>query len=186
MISGNSASQAAKRLISLMAQVFYYEHEMRIILSDNSWLNPEYYKNDSKDWCLFDLVNRAFGSLPVEASEYLCRWIHEEFDCPMILSHSTHCLEGKYKEREYIQNWQKNFDRKREEIKFISDTLVPRGDVHYRYVYEYCSSKQIFVSDRVLVSDVDDDFWEENPYWFDYYGVEEDPETGLIFYLDYE
>jgi len=187
-VAQNDSAMAAKKLINLMGNIFAHENQFVLYgnpLSSDNGYNPEFFKTEGNEWSRKFLVAEAYRDISVKASELLTQWIDEVFNCPIIVDWAKNRLERKYKNIAYILNWEANFEREKEAADFIDDDLVPVGEVHYRYVYSYSSDKEIFVKRRVVVSDKCERYWKDNAFWFDYYGPEENSETGLIFYLDY-
>jgi len=189
----NQTALAVSALTDLMYQIFCLDNDMPIYAPNHSNA-PEYrvmydLSHHDYEYSVAFLVSQSFEWISVRGADdkaflYLKDWILEVFENQSVRS----CAKNQYlKSIEWKHAkalWEASFVREVREREFIADPLVPKGNVHYRYVYRYDSSRQFYNSYRVTVVDEHDDFWKENVYWFDYFGPEEN-ELGLIRYLDY-
>ncbi len=93
----NDMKSASSSLISLMAAVYCHENDITLYARGNDLgYSPDFFKGESEDWARKYLVGIAFEALTVKASEYLCRWVKEVFDCAVIVRWAEFSLNRKY------------------------------------------------------------------------------------------
>ncbi|MBO1897575.1 hypothetical protein HNW13_017705 [Shewanella sp. BF02_Schw] len=189
----NQAALATTALTDLMYQLYCFDHDMPVYGSSLLYNGPKRFRlnldTQSHDWSQVILVDLAFEAMmqsggEIKASTHLMNWVLEVFSNKVVRDRAVIKHEQRIYAIESRRIWETEFNRSALQIEFSSDPCVPKGNVHYRYVYRYDYNKQYHISYRVEVGCTEDDFWAVNPYWFDYYGPEES-EIGLIAYLDY-
>ncbi|WP_018984973.1 hypothetical protein [Salinimonas chungwhensis] len=95
----NDMKSALSSLISLMAAVYCHENDITLYARGNDLgYSPDFFKGESEDWARKYLVGIAFEALTVKASEHLCRWVKDVFDCAVIVGWAEYSLKRKYAE----------------------------------------------------------------------------------------
>lgn len=182
----NYSYLAARALLDLMAHLFCYEQELPINV--NKHLRYHLPLNPKEDtWNRSFLVDKGFEGLPLQSALLFRDWVLEVFHCPVVRWRVQLKLERLQQEIAYKEEWARDFDREREAQEWLNDdAFTPVGDVHYRYIYRYDPGMGIFRKTRHRVTGLEgEEYWTvDHPYWFDYFGPEED-ERGLIAFVDY-
>ncbi|SUJ08597.1 hypothetical protein [Shewanella morhuae] len=190
----NQTALATIALTDMMYQLFCYNNDMRVYKgfqqqggSSRHWYSFD--RANSDKWNQMMLVDDAVESMlknggSIIAVGLFCQWVTEVFSSEVIIKRSNFKLQQTKTLLESKAEFERNFDRELAATEFNADILVPRGHVHYRYVYRW-AHKAGYTPVRERVLDINDTYWSECEYWFDYFGPDED-DVGLIYYLDYE
>lgn len=190
----NQTALATIALTDMMYQVFCYNNDMRVYKgfqqlggSSRHWYSFD--RANSDKWNQMMLVDDAVEAMlnnggSIVAVGLFCQWVSEVFSSDVIIQRSNFKLQQIKTLLESKAEFERDFDRVLAATEFNTDILVPRGHVHYRYVYRW-AHKGGYTPVRERVLDINDTYWSECEYWFDYFGPDED-DVGLIYYLDYE
>ncbi|MBE8233554.1 MAG: hypothetical protein HAW67_07425 [Endozoicomonadaceae bacterium] len=188
----NNTALATTAVTDLMYQLYCYRNDMRVYAPSLQGKNRTWYnmQDNEDEFNLMMLVDNGFKALIQAGGTQLSldlykQWTHELVESDVIVTRCDFKHQQIVEILAYKLMWEKQFKRERYAQDFISDPLVPRGQVHYRYLYQFDNDKGYYTSTRLKASDQFVEFWEQELYWFDYFGVPED-ERGLIYYIDYE
>lgn len=133
----------------------------------------------SNDWWLSSIIRNCFYDIDFRDTGLLYTWlITENENISQVLDDANFAINSLKLDQQYISNFEENFNPTVEAKRYISDPLVPRGNVHYHIVCRFDKSKGIYTHNREIAVQ------NAQGYFFDYFGVEED-DNGLIHYLDY-
>ncbi|WP_026959815.1 hypothetical protein [Aliagarivorans taiwanensis] len=196
--SVNHAHLAAAAVTDLMVQLTYLRYGLRVPVGQlvDPTFNPNdraYYSLDAKEGEHYNhafLIGKTIEAIQGKGGtrdtlalfgQFVGEAIKDDYINKRVQLELTRIDDS----AAYKKEWEANFNRDTEERALLLDPLVPQGHVHYRYVYTYCRQHGGYRSSRELVSAHCESYWQQHPYWFDYWGPPED-DRGLIWYLDYE
>lgn len=134
---------------------------------------------ESTTWWLSSIVRNSFYGIDYRDIDTLHGWLLKENEGVAEVIQEADVAIDKINHTRLLRRLEtEGFDAKKREQYYISDPLVPRGDVHYHIVC-YFRGRSGYLS-QLRQSAIAN----REGLYFDYFGPEED-ESGLIRYLDY-
>lgn len=131
------------------------------------------------EWWLSSIIRNCFYEIHYEDINTLYQWLKKEsINLPAVIKEANIAIDKINYVKDCRQEEVDNFDSKKRETEYISDPLVPRGNVHYHIVCRFKDHCGYFSQFRQTAIEGREGFY------FDYFGPEED-DNGLIHYLDY-